>query len=183
MQARTCARSARICTVFAAAAAAAVGGSAHADLSVRFVESAPTDRFEIENTGLCPIGRLTVTIDLAGSAAGLLFDTTGAGAGVQVFQPLRIAQGEERVERLAEIADGDQILSASLTGLSPGEAVVLTIDVDDTLAAGPRGQTQIAGSEIEGAAALISFEDADIPGAAAFAADGRALIAAPGCVS
>lgn len=161
----------------------AIAGSALADLRVNFVEGAPTDRFVIANAGPCPVGPATVTIDLARSAAGLYVDTTAQGAGVQVFQPLKVARGGEWVAAAPAVADGDQILTTKLTGLPPGAAVTLTLDIDDSLASGPRGQTQIAGSEIEGAAVMVSYDDVGVPGGAPFGADGVALIAAPGCVS
>lgn len=171
--------------VFATAMALAPlpAGLALADLRVGFVEGAPTDRFTVENIGACPAPRVEVTIDLADTAAGLYFDTTSAGAGVQVYQPLRIARGADLVETAPEILDGQTALSATLVGLAPGETVVFTIDVDDSQTAGPRGRTQIDGSEIAGAAAHAVFDGFDAPETARFGPDGRALIAAPGCVS
>ena len=61
-----------------------------ADIVVNFVESAPKDRFVIENTGECEFENLVVEIDLSGSAGGLIFDTTATGAGVEVFQPFEV---------------------------------------------------------------------------------------------
>ena len=71
------------------ALALAVGSPVGADITVRFDEGAPKDRFSITNQGACPLGEVAVTLDLGASAAGLIFDVTSLGAGVSVFQPLK----------------------------------------------------------------------------------------------
>jgi len=68
-----------------------------ADIEVTFLESAPKDRFTFTNTGACDLGPAVLSLDLSGSAAGLIFDTSGDGAGVEVFQPYETNLGQIRV--------------------------------------------------------------------------------------
>ena len=70
--------------------------TAAADIAVRFVESAPKDRFIIENLGDCALTAAGLTLDMAGSAGGLIFDVTGSGAGVEVFQPFDLGTELEK---------------------------------------------------------------------------------------
>ena len=54
-----------------------------ADMTVEFREGAPKDRFVFRtDTGVCQDGPFRITLDLAGSAAGLIFDVTEQGANV-----------------------------------------------------------------------------------------------------
>lgn len=131
------------------------GTAALADISVRFTESAPKDRFHIANLSACPTGPLEIVIDLSGSAAGLIFDTTGSGAGVSVYQPFELVAGAEQVEAASEITDGDSRAVLRLSELPVKGEVAFTIDVDDTLPASYNGQTMISGAEIKGARLLV----------------------------
>ena len=75
---------------FFLASAMVVSTPAAADIVVRFDEGAPKDSFTITNADNCALPLTAITIDLAGSAAGLIFDVTGSGAGVSVFQPFQL---------------------------------------------------------------------------------------------
>lgn len=132
-----------------------------ADIRVRFIEGAPKDRFEITNTGACAVQRTAVTIDLSGSAAGLIFDVTGAGAGVQVFQPFELVAGAGALDELPKILDGDTRLSLSIRSLAPGAQIAFTIDVDDTL---DKHGIIISDSEIEGAVVQVVSAAATVSG-------------------
>ncbi len=165
--------------VLLAAALVAAAPTARADIVGRFTESAPTDRFEIVNESGCALGRATLTIDVATAPAGLYFDVTEGGAGVQVFQPLRIVAGAGLVVSSEPVRDGDRAIVLTVRALAPGARVAVTIDVDDEAAAGPRGPTQIGGSEIVGAALRIETDGQNLSGA--FGADGRARVSVPGC--
>lgn len=155
---------------------------AFGDIAVRFTESAPKDRFRITNLSTCPTGPLEVVIDLTGSSAGLIFDTTGRGAGVSVFQPFELIAGAEQVEAVSDITDGDSLAVLGLSNL-PGKAhVAFTIDVDDTLAASTNGQTMISGSEISGARVSLRVGSA-APVEARFDADGTATVPWQACLS
>ncbi len=127
---------------------AVLASPAWADLQVRFDEGAPKDRFTITNTGGCALGPTAVTIDLEGSPYGLIFDVTGEGAGVQVFQPFEVSSGKERLRARPQVTDGDNQVTVELLGLGAGESVSFTIDVDDT---GNSRQTMVSNQEIMGA--------------------------------
>ena len=133
-------------------AVALTAGTASADVVVRFDEGAPKDRFTITNTSACALGGVEITIDLAGSAAGLIFDVTGAGAGVEVFQPFELVRGGDVVTTAPEVGDGDTSVTLTLDGLGPQQDVAFTIDVDDTT--GGREIT-VNGSEILGASVEV----------------------------
>ena len=132
--------------------ALAIAAPSFADVTVRFSESAPKDSFIITNEGPCPLGAVDVTLDLGASAAGLIFDVTGAGAGVSVFQPLELVSGQEYLSSIPEVKDGDNVLTLSIVELVSGASIVFTIDVDDTRGS---SETMVSGAEIEGAKAMI----------------------------
>lgn len=155
-----------------------VAGAAQADVAVRFVEGAPKDAFSFEAVTACASGPLEITLDLAGSAAGLVFDVTGAGAGVEVFQPFELVSGAALVVDAPVVADGDQSLEMSLSALPMGIPVRFTIDVDDTL--GARGIT-VSGGEIAGATVSVMQDGRVATGV--FGSDARALVALAGCSS
>mgnify|MGYP001811201211 CR=1 FL=1 len=149
---------------------------AAANVNVRFVESAPRDRFEIVNASACALVATDVVIDLSGSAAGLIFDTTNTGAGVDVFQPFELVAGADALASHSRVTDGDRQVTLSIRRLAPAARIAFTIDVDDT--AGPRGIT-IAGSEIEGATVRVT--SAGNGRSARFSSGGEAVVATPAC--
>jgi len=161
-----------LCTPFAA----------NADLNVRFIESAPKDSFVVTNAGNCDIPAQTLVLDLSSSAAGLIFDVTDQGAGVEVFQPLEFVQGQNLVHKASAPADGDQTLELHLTAMAPNETVRLTIDLDDTLPKGELGQIRVSGSEIKGAQVIQTIGSAAAI-AGQFDDKGRASIATAPCQS
>ncbi|GIT90609.1 hypothetical protein JANAI62_10640 [Jannaschia pagri] len=122
--------------------------TAKADLLVTFRDGAPKDRFVLRHDGGCALERVEVIIDLSPAPAGLIFDITAQGAGVEVFQPFEIVSGADLLLRSPEVRDGDTSLVLALERLTPGAEVAFTIDVDDTLSS--RGIT-VSGSEMAGA--------------------------------
>jgi hypothetical protein len=136
--------------------AALVASPAFATLEVNFIEGAPKDRFEFTNTSGCDLGPSKITVDMSESAAGLYFDTTSEGAGVEVFQPFELVSGEAAA---IKVADGDTALTLALNGLAAGKTVAFTIDVDDTLRHGALGQTQVSRSEIAGTSVILMQGD------------------------
>lgn len=124
-----------------------------ADVEVTFREGAPKDRFVIANKGACATGPMDITIDLAGSDAGLIFDVTDTGAGVEVFQPFVLVSGQAFVANTPAVQDGDNKVVLSLSNLMQDQPVAFTVDVDDT--AGGREIT-VSGSEISGATISIA---------------------------
>ncbi len=156
-------------------------GPAAAQISVSFVDSAPTDIFEITNTSACPSGEMEVTIDLTGSEAGLLFDTTPTGVGVQVFQPFVLTRGAEYLTSVPQVADGARMITLSVKSL-PGEGQIrFTIDVDDTLPQSGNGQIRVSGSEMAGAQVRLTGPAATLE--ADFGATGRAVLGLNTCLA
>jgi len=135
-----------------------------AEIRFSFAEGAPKDRFSIINEADCATGALEVTIDLSTSAGKLIFDTTDAGAGVEVFQPFELIAGEDMVLSATPITDGDDKIQMSLASMSPGAKVTFTIDADDRLTNGALGQIRVAGSEIEGALATVTSAEEAVSG-------------------
>mgnify|MGYP006174835655 CR=1 FL=1 len=160
-----------IATLLLSTALTCAAASAAADIGVRFIEGAPKDRFEITNLGKCALVATDVVIDLRGSAAGLVFDVTGAGAGVEVFQPFELVSGADALASPSRVADGDRQITLSVRRLAPAGRIAFTIDVDDTV--GPRGIT-VSDSEIEGAVVRVSAAGAGSTGR--FSRQGEALV-------
>jgi len=143
-----------------------------ADVTASFIEGAPKDRFVITNSSTCAIGMAQVQIDFANSAGALVFDTEPTGAGVEVFQPLEIVEGEDRFARPPVVRDGDSQVTLDLVGLNAGQSVAFTIDVDDTVGA---RQITVNGSEIAGAEMRLNAQ------AAVFDDNATAVLALSDC--
>lgn len=156
-------------------ALALVGTPAIADLSVTFVEGAPKDSFVITADQGCNLAGATVTLDLSATASGLIFDVTGNGAGVEVFQPLEITAGTDALAELPLVSDGDQSVSFRLGQAPLDGRLAFTIDVDDT--AGSRAIT-VSDSEMAGAVVQVQIGGETYVGPF----DGpSALVTIPGC--
>lgn len=147
-----------------------------ADLDVRFDEGAPKDRFSFVNTGGCAIRNAILTLDLGGSAAGLIFDVTASGAGVEVFQPLEIVDGKSALSTIPRVRDGDNRLAFEVAELAPGAAIAFTIDVDDTIGA---REITVSNSEILGARVLLEY--GGTLSDAAFETGARTKVSLPDC--
>lgn len=135
--------------------------TSQADITARFIEGAPKDRFEVTNAGGCALPAGDVTIDIGTAPAGLIFDVTASGAGVEVFQPFELVAGGENLSTLPQVADGDQAIRLPLTGLAPDATIAFTIDVDDTSS---NRQITVNGSEIAGATIRASFGNVEASG-------------------
>lgn len=149
--------------------------AALAELSVRFIEGAPKDRFEITHAG-CPLSNARIELDLAPAPAGLIFDVTASGAGVEVFQPVEVVSGRMALSR---VSDGDQRLTLDIPSVTPGRNLVISADLDDTLAQSDLGQIRVSGAEIAGAEVRLSL--GDMTWGAVFDTSGRAVVATRGC--
>ena len=136
------------------AAALICAGTAQADIVVEFRDGAPKDRFTITNDSPCATGAIVgLSLDLVTAPAGVIFDVTGAGAGVEVFQPFEVIQGANYLLSVSDTMNGDQFLSLLLADMPAGAQVAFTLDLDDT--SGGREIT-VHGSEIAGALALLT---------------------------
>lgn len=136
-----------ICLAIGLALSTAMG-SAHA-LEVRFVESAPKDRFVVNNTEACELRDVVIELDLTSTRGGLIFDTTANGPGVEVFQPFEVRSGDVQLESSASVVDGASKLVIRIGVLPANQQASFTIDVDDTLTNSELGQIRVAGSEME----------------------------------
>lgn len=156
------------------------GQFAYADIEVTFVESAPKDRFVINNTGDCNLEDLILHVDLSKSAGRLIFDTTATGAGVEVFQPFEVVKGNLKLISSTKVNDGDKKLSLNIESVASKNSVSFSIDVDDTLAQSELGNIRVSESEIANASVTINAKDKK-PFTATFNSNGRALIILPPC--
>jgi hypothetical protein len=120
--------------------------------SLRFVESAPRDRFELV---VGSQALRAVRVDLRGSAGRLIFDTASGGTGVEVFQPLR----DEGGTQAGDVADGSEMVRVVLRDAAARTRAAFSIDVDDRLVASDLGQIRVTGGEMAGATAI--FEGVD----------------------
>lgn len=149
---------------------------AWANLAVSFDEGAPKDRFTFANTGSCAITNAQILLDLSSSKSGLIFDVTGKGAGVEVFQPMEMTAGAQALLSVPEVKDGDNQIRLDIGELKAGQSIAFTIDVDDT--AGTREIT-VSGSEIAGAKVRYSQEGTSKT--AVFARNARATVQLMDC--
>lgn len=162
-----------------AAALAIIAQPALADLSVRFLEGAPKDRFIITSEGgVCADGPVSIVVDMSGSAGALIFDVTGEGAGVEVYQPFELVSGGTLVSGASRVVDGDSALQLDLETIAPGTEVAFTIDVDDTIGA---REITVTGSEISGAIVRV-VADGDVA-TGTFDDSARAVVPWPSCLS
>jgi len=145
--------------------------TAAADLTVSFRDGAPKDRFTLSYAGDCALEETTLVIDLGTAPAGLIFDITSAGAGVEVFQPLEWVQGSAQT---SDVSDGDTALTVTLASWAPGEVRAFTVDIDDTTS---NRQITVDGSEMAGATLRSG------PHLAQFDASGAATLQLDPCTS
>ena len=122
-------------------------------IRAEFREGAPKDSFVLTHDGACPLGPLSVEIDLSGSAGGLIFDVTERGAGLSVYQPFEVEEGAALLASVSDVRDGDTALRLDLRAFPPGETIRFTIDLDDTAGA---SQTVISEAEIAGATLRVT---------------------------
>lgn len=151
---------------------------ASANIEVIFSEGAPKDRFTITNTSDCNSGPLDVTVDLAGSSAGLVFDVTAQGAGVEVFQPFELTSGGDLLTSVPRVRDGDNALTLEMASLDRGQSVSFTIDVDDTI-----GAREITVSRAEISGATVRVETATNEASGTFTETATAIVPLPTCQS
>lgn len=162
--------------VFALLYALTTAALSHADLSVRFIEGAPKDRFILKNTGNCTISNASIRLDLSASIGKLIFDVTDQGEGVDVFQPFNLTEGRDSLRVVPSVRDGQSVVQLDIVSLESSAAIIFTIDVDDTI--GQR-ETIVSGAEIEGA--TVTYKKAEQSLIAAFSADAEAFLDVPDC--
>jgi len=153
-----------------------ISTTAMADLSIRFVESAPKDsfRFTVGKNCSLPAGR--IMINLKGSHGNLIFDTEPTGLGVEVYQKFEKVSGSELFSIDKNVRDGDQALALNIKPLSMGQKFSFTIDVDDQLKNSSLGQIRVADQEITGASISYISTSGDISQDAVFGANAEAFL-------
>lgn len=149
---------------------------AHANMTVIFDEGAPKDRFTFTNTGSCTITDAKIALDLSSSKSGLIFDVTGNGPGVEVFQPLEMVSGADALLSIPEVKDGDNQITLNIGKLNAGQSIAFTIDVDDTM-----GGSEIIVSNSEIQSAKVDFSQNNKTTSAVFTADAGTKIPLEAC--
>ena len=155
-----------------------LANTAFADIAVTFTEGAPKDRFSFTNDGTCPLSDAALELDLSTSPAGLIFDTTARGAGVEVFQPLEFVAGANALTNKPAPRDGATAVTLALGTFAPGETIAFTVDIDDTT--GGREIT-VSGSEINGARVVLRENGQRT--SAPIGSDGTAVLKRAACLS
>ena len=123
---------------------------------------------------------IIVEFDLTSSVGRLIFDTTANGAGVEVFQPFEVREGEVRLLAENKVNDGERMLSVGIKKLSPDTSVSFTLDVDDTLPKSELGNIRVSGSEISNGQVSVSYGDEPVS-SALFSTQSVAIVPAPMC--
>ena len=150
--------------------------TAMADLSIRFVESAPKDSFRFSVSEKCKLPEGKIVINLKGSQGNLIFDTEPTGLGVEVYQKFEKVAGSNLFAIENNITDGDQALTLNVKPLSEGQDFSFTIDVDDQLTNSSLGQIRVADQEITGASISYISAGGDISQEAVFGAEAEAIL-------
>ncbi|WP_420013018.1 aggregation factor core protein MAFp3, isoform C [Tateyamaria sp.] len=152
--------------------------AASADVTVTFRDGAPKDRFTITQNAPCAMGPATLVLNLGTAPAGLIFDTTSTGAGVEVFQPFEWVSAPNGIDDTPQVRDGDTVLTLTLPTLTPDLPLAFTIDLDDTTS---DRQITVSGSEVAGAQVTLTAEGQTSAGT--FDRNGVAVIATSACTS
>jgi len=153
-----------------------ISTTAMADLSIRFVESAPKDSFRFTVGENCSLPAGKIMINLKGSQGNLIFDTEPTGLGVEVYQKFEKVAGSNLFAIENNITDGDQALTLNVKPLSEGQDFSFTIDVDDQLTNSSLGQIRVADQEITGASISYISAGGDISQEAVFGAEAEAIL-------
>lgn len=168
------------CATALISAGLCLAATATADINITFVESAPKDWFSISNSGGCTIGEIVATFDLRETSGKLIFDTTAAGAGVEVFQPFAVRQGNISLVNTERVEDGATSLTVLVKSLEPGTQASFTIDVDDTLKDSELGMIRVTDAEISGGAVSLNIDQTTVV-KGRFDANGEISLTSPDC--
>jgi hypothetical protein len=142
------------------------------------VEGSSADRFAVTGLRGCALGPADVTIELSESSAGLIFDVTVNGAGVQAYRSYGTGTCAHALGGEGEIQDGDTDITLTLRDITLGVSVSFTIDLDDT--AGAR-ESIVSDPEIAGASVRVS--NGQGPYKARFSENAVARVMVDGCMS
>ncbi|MBO6918180.1 MAG: hypothetical protein JJ858_07105 [Rhizobiaceae bacterium] len=141
--------------------ALASGDSCRLDLNVKFIESAPRDRFVISNNSTSNIEILSASLDLSKSQGNLIFDTEDGGVGVEVFQKFRSETDAVKLVLSPEINDGDNQLDIAFESFARDKVYQFSIDVNDQNKQSDLGQIRVTGGELSGAEVTFLIKEND----------------------
>lgn len=126
--------------------------AAHADIRVNYIDTSPSDYFSIENVSGCLLTKGEVTIDFSTSSGRLVFDIIrngwGDGDDSRSYQPLKIVSGQEFVQDVTDVKDGDNLVTFKFINFHHGDRITFNVDVDDTTGI---VHPSVSGAEISGA--------------------------------
>jgi hypothetical protein len=175
-----------LCTLFCASSLLSTQ-PVLANIDIDFIEGAPKDTFVITNTNTCTTKSMLLTIDLSPSMGKLIFDTTAADAGAEVFQPFEVTKGNIKLvdkntqnDATNGVRDGNSELSLQIGSLQSQESVSFTIDVDDTLPKSALGKIRVSTAEIENGVVQLMMKG-KWPIIAPFNSSNKATIVLPPC--
>jgi hypothetical protein len=157
--------------------------SCAAQITGRFIESAPRDRFTFANSPTSRWSVRNITIELGAADGNLVFDTENGGAGVEVFQPYRLEDSSAAVTDVTLPDDGGQSIKIQFSEFQPGQEYTFSIDVDDQLTDSALGNIRVSGGELRGTRLTVEFvSDTGTTElqAALFSADNRTVVSG-GC--
>jgi hypothetical protein len=178
----TCAVGLILGAAFITAAHAETCPANNLSIHAEFIEGAPTDRLVLAHKSPAGWQIRDVAWDLSPSKGKVFFDVTDQGAGVEVFQPLRIVSKGASAATLADspaIRDGDEQLTMRFKQFTPEQTFAITMDVDDRL--GGREIT-VNSSEMSGATLDVTFRgpaDASQSLTATFDSNAKAIQCGP----
>lgn len=142
--------------------ALAAGDECHLDLNVRFIESAPRDRFVIKNNSSTDVEIISASFDLSNSQGNLIFDTEDGGTGVEVFQKFRSETDKVKLVSSPDVRDGDSQLDIAFETFAQFEEYQFSIDVDDQNLKSDLGQIRVTGGELAGAEVTFLVRQNDV---------------------
>lgn len=140
----------------------AAGDNCHLDLNVKFIESAPRDRFMIKNNSSIEVEIISASFDLSNSQGNLIFDTEDGGTGVEVFQKFRSETDKVKLVSSPDVRDGDSQLDIAFETFSQFEEYQFSIDVDDQNLNSDLGQIRVTGGELAGAEVTFTIRQNDV---------------------
>lgn len=140
----------------------ASGESCRLDLNVKFIESAPRDRFVISNNSTANVEILSASFDLSQSQGNLIFDTEDGGIGVEVFQKFKSETDAVKLILTPEINDGDNQLDIAFESFARNEVYQFSIDVDDQNVQSDLGQIRVTSGELKGAKVTFLIRQNDV---------------------
>lgn len=125
------------------------------DVDVRFQDGNPYDRFIVFNRG-CPLTDFVILLDFTSSAGGVLIDTVSGGPGARDPMAVQLIEGDASLD---PVRDGDQMLRLRVASLPNLAALVVTMDVDDSIGLVEEDRVFADGADVAGTTVTITLHD------------------------